>query len=278
MGLAPDRLLGGFKMALFATTVIMMGPTSDGVGIYPRSYITEASSEKEAKARVLSEEKKTGSPDRIVYSATTDAIPSQAIVNAHAKAGSAALSVTGVLVVTKSDDGPRMEAVNHISTGNPSRARDFAIGSTLRDRPGSEIVHASVTTASWEAVKRAASELEGSSSVRMTGRGIGDVEKYSAEAINRYRHTALADQDTYRARSGTIYAMMTEAASAKVSTRAAVVIAGAAIDTYIERRRDGAAHAQARDASARETAHRLDGMGRETQGARSASRDMRAGL
>lgn len=246
-------------MALYATTVVMMGPSPDGVGVFPRSYISSAGSEKEAERSAVQTEKRV-SPDRILYASATDRIADRDVREAHTKGNSGALAVTGLVTMERTGDGTVMRAVNHVSTGDPGVARQAAIDDSWKSHPERQVLYTSSATATAATLNREVSAIGAEPSLK--GSAIGDVEKYATEAVNRYRQAVL-DQDQHKARTATVYTMSREAADAKMSVGASVVISSAAIDAYVGHRRAGVAHAEARGSAARQVAHRLDGMGNE---------------
>lgn len=265
-------------MPLFATTVIMLGQTAQGMGVYPRTYVTEAKTAGEA-TDVAGKAEVKAHPNRLFYDSATERVPN-AVVREAARGGEreagtspgtspGTVNVTGVVLSYQTDAGTAMKAFSHASAKGAGEAKEAAVAAARKAHPDKMVVYADTIPTPPETVRKVALDLEARTAEVRSSRVVADqavqpleVSEFARNAINRFRQTAL-EVGAERARPVTVYAISQEAkASPGMSVTGAIKIASAAIDSYVERRREGISHVEARNSSAGEVARRFDGTGR----------------
>lgn len=254
-------------MPLFVTTVITLGQTPSGFGVYPLTYVNETKSALLARESALADAVKSD-PNRAIHDTATSRVP-----DAVVKAGVVqSVVATSAILTSQTDAGTVLTAFSHAGLGSAENAKAAAISSAQKAYPGSSVAHVSAVSVPGDVLLRAARHVE----EREKGVGVGravppiektepsfDVAKFAAGVINKYRDEAR-ELGPHRARTVVVYREGQDAFESKSASRSgAITVASAAVDTYVEGRRKGMSHVQSRENASAEIARRFDDRGRE---------------
>lgn len=258
-------------MPLFVTTVITLGQTPTGFGVYPLTYVTETRSALQARDSALVDAMKSD-PGRTIHDTATSRVP-----DAVVKAGVVqSVVATSAILTSQTDAGTVLTAFSHAGLGSAEAAKSSAIASAQKAHPDKTVAYVGVTTVPGDVLLRAARQVEERENSLAASRVAHppvppveqkepsfDVGKFAAKVINNYRDEAR-EVGPDRARTVVIYREGQEAFESKTASRSgAIAVAGSAIDAYVDGRRNGLSHVDAREKASSEIARRFDDRGRE---------------
>lgn len=258
-------------MPLFVTTVITLGQTPTGFGVYPLTYVNETRSSLQARDSALADAMKSD-PGRTIHDTATSRVP-----DAVVKAGVVqSVVATSAILTSQTDAGTVLTAFSHAGLGSAEAAKSAAIASAGKAHPDKTVAYVGVTTVPGDVLLRAARQVEEREKSVASARSappvetkdpskepVFDVGKFAARVINNYRDEAR-EMGPVRARTVVIYREGQDASENKTASRAgAIAVASSAIDTYVDGRRNGLSHVAARENASAEIARRFDDRGRE---------------